>query len=207
MNSKKIITDTNNEKGVITYPAHGNLYLNITNRCTAECTFCIRDLSNGVYGYNLNLSEEPSVDEIVNELEKHNLSAYREIVFTGFGEPTTRLDDLLHLISWLKKKGLYVRLDTNGHAELLYPHRDVVSELKDSGLDEVSVSMNAESEDLYNRLCRPYHKNAYSAMLEFVKKAIAADIKTRVTVVGMPEVNVEKCQQIAEQMGADFYVR
>ncbi|ADI74449.1 Radical SAM domain protein [Methanohalobium evestigatum Z-7303] len=193
--------------GTICYTAHGNLYLNITNRCTARCVFCVRDLSDGVYGYNLRLLYEPSVEEIKQALEKNNFLKYREIVFTGFGEPTVRLDDMLSLIRWLKGHGAYVRLDTNGHAQLLYPNRDVVKELKDAGLDAISVSLNAESEDIYNRLCQPRYKNAYQSMLDFTKKAVNLGMRTRMTVVGFTEIDIEKCKRIADNMGADFHVR
>ena len=133
-------------KDTISYEAFGSLYLNITNRCSASCLFCIRHYSDGVYGYNLRLSREPSEEEILRELESLDLAHYKEAVFIGFGEPTCRFDALLRLTAWLSKKGLHVRLDTNGDAALMYPGRDVVTELKTAGLDAVSVSLNAESE-------------------------------------------------------------
>ncbi|MEI6315075.1 MAG: hypothetical protein WCO89_09405 [Syntrophus sp. (in: bacteria)] len=51
-------------KDTIGYEAFGNLYLNITNRCSASCVFCIRNFCDGVYGYDLRLSKEPSEEEI-----------------------------------------------------------------------------------------------------------------------------------------------
>ena len=100
------------------------------------------------------LSREPSEEEILRELESLDLAHYKEAVFIGFGEPTCRFDALLRLTEWLSKKGLHVRLDTNGHAARMYPGRDVVTELKTAGLDAVSVSLNAESEEKYNRCYR-----------------------------------------------------
>ena len=197
----------NTAKDTIYYEAHGNLYLNITNRCSASCVFCIRDFSDGVYGYNLRLSHEPTVDEIINELEPLNLSKYKEVVFTGFGEPTIRLDEMLEVTRWLTERNMTVRLDTNGHANLINPHRDVVSELKEAGLSAVSVSLNAESEELYNELCRPVYDNSYRAMLDFTKSALDAGMQTRMTVVSVPEIDIEKCQHIAQDLGADFHVR
>jgi len=44
-------------KDTICYEAFGNLYLNITNRCSANCVFCIRKSCDGVYGYDLRLSK------------------------------------------------------------------------------------------------------------------------------------------------------
>ncbi|MCQ1537047.1 radical SAM protein [Methanosarcina sp. KYL-1] len=191
----------------IYYKAHGNLYLNLTNRCTADCVFCIRNFATGVYGYDLRLSKEPSVEEIIEALEKLDLSKYREIVFTGLGEPTLRLDVLLEVTHWLKKRELKVRLDTNGHASLIHPKKDVITELKRAGIDSISVSLNAESEETYNRLCRPAHKNAYRAVLDFVREARKAGIPTRVTVVELPEIDVEKCRKLAAELDSDFHVR
>ncbi|MDO9517597.1 MAG: TatD family nuclease-associated radical SAM protein [Methanosarcinaceae archaeon] len=197
----------NTTKDTIYYEAYGNLYLNITNQCSANCVFCIRDFSDGVYGYNLRLSHEPTADEIINELDPLDLSKYKEVVFTGFGEPTIRLDELLEVTRWLTERNVLVRLDTNGHANLINPHRDAVSELKEAGLSAVSVSLNAESEELYNELCRPVYDNSYKAMLDFTKVALDAGMQTRMTVVGVPEIDIEKCERIAHEIGADFHVR
>jgi TatD family-associated radical SAM protein len=191
----------------IYYEAHKNLYINLTNRCSADCVFCIRNFSNGVHGYNLRLSKEPSIEELISALEKLDLSKYREIVFTGLGEPTIRFDVLLAVTRWLKKKNLRVRLDTNGHVALINPGRDVISELKNAGMDAVSVSLNAETEEKYNKLCRPLHKSAYNAILDFVKEARKAEIDTRVTVVDVPEIDLEKCKELAEELDSNFHIR
>ncbi len=192
----------------IAYEAHGNLYLNITNRCSAGCTFCIRNFSDGVYGYNLRLSREPSEAEIIGDLESRHLPNHKEVVFTGFGEPTCRLDTVLRITAWLRGRGVAVRLDTNGHAVLMHPGREVVAELKAAGLGAVSVSLNAESEEKYNRLCRPAFEGAYAAMLDFTKKAVAAGLRTRMTVVGQaPDIDIPRCERIAAGLGAAFKVR
>ncbi|MBW6471183.1 MAG: TatD family nuclease-associated radical SAM protein, partial [Methanosarcinaceae archaeon] len=161
----------------------------------------------GVYGYNLRLSHEPTADEIISELNTLNLSKYKEVVFTGFGEPTIRLDEMLEVTRWLTERNVTVRLDTNGHANLINPDRDVVSELKEAGLSAVSISLNAESEELYNKLCRPVYDNSYQAMLDFTRSALDAGIQTRMTVVGVPEIDIEKCELIAQEIGVDFHVR
>jgi TatD family-associated radical SAM protein len=194
-------------KDTIAYEAFGNLYLNITNQCSAGCIFCIRHFSDGVYGYNLRLSREPSEEEIMRQLKGLNLTQYKEVVFTGFGEPTCRFDVLLHLTEWLHKKGMHVRLDTNGHASLMYPDRNVVEELKTAGLDAVSVSLNAESEEKYDQLCNPVYRGSYGALLDFTKKAVKAGIRTRMTVVRQPDINTLECERIASGLGASFKVR
>ena len=192
---------------IICYQAHGNLYLNITNRCSADCTFCIRNFQTGVYGYDLRLSKDPSLEEIVVELEKHDLSEYGEIVFTGFGEPTLRFEVLLKITKWLKSKGAYIRLDTNGHAQLINSKTNVITALKESGLDAVSVSLNAESQEKYDNICKPAFSDAYQTMIDFAKEAHDAGIDTRMTVVRIPEINIGKCREIAKSIGLGFHIR
>lgn len=191
----------------IAYEAHGNLYLNITNRCSADCVFCIKNYSDGVYGYDLRLEREPTCGEVIKELEGRNLSNYKEIVFTGFGEPLMRLDDVLEITRWLKEQGVRVRLDTIGHAKLLYPRRRVAEDLAKAGVDVVSISLNAQDEETYNKLCLPKFRSAYSSMLEFSAEVREAGIGLRFTVVSLPLVDIEKCRRIAEEFGADFKVR
>jgi cyclic pyranopterin phosphate synthase len=194
-------------KETILYEAHGNLYLNITNRCTAECVFCIKRYSDGVYGYNLRLSKEPSLSEIIKQLSELELSKYKEVVFTGFGEPLVRLDDVLEITKWLTTRGIRVRLDTIGHAKLLYPDRDVASELADSGMKVVSISLNAQDANTYNQLCDPKYIKAYDKMLEFAREVSKAGIDLWFTVVNLPVVDIEKCEKIAKEYCADFKVR
>jgi cyclic pyranopterin phosphate synthase len=191
----------------IYYEAHKNLYINLTNRCSANCIFCIRNFADGVYGYDLRLSKEPTTEEVIGALEGLDLSKYREIVFTGLGEPTIRFDVVLAVTHWLKSRNVRIRLDTNGQAALINPGRDVVSELKTAGIDSVSVSLNAESEELYNKLCRPIHKNAYGAVLDFIRGARKAGISTRVTAVKVPEIDLEKCKKLADELDSDFHIR
>jgi cyclic pyranopterin phosphate synthase len=189
------------------YEVFGKLYLNITNQCSADCVFCIRRTCDGVYGYNLRLSKEPSESELVKELEDVTIEQYKEIVFTGFGEPTCRFDTVLSITKWLKSKGMQVRLDTNGHAALINPGRDVIAELKAVGLDAVSVSLNAETEEKYERLCRPKFEGSYPALLEFTKNAVVAGIGARMTVVGDQDIDIRECERVASSLGASFTVR
>ncbi len=196
-----------NANDTIIYEAHGNLYLNITNRCTADCIFCVKRYSDGVYGYNLRLSREPELPEIIKVLSETDISKYREVVFTGFGEPLVRLDDVLEITKWLAVRGMAVRLDTIGHARVMYPERNVAQELSDSGMKVVSISLNAHNAGTYNQLCNPKFKNAYEKMLEFAREVTNAGMELRFTVVDLPSVDIEICRKLAKEYCADFKVR
>ncbi len=194
-------------KDTIIYDAHGNLYLNITNRCTADCIFCLKRYSDGIYGHNLRLSKEPTLTEIIKQLSEQDLSKYKEVVFTGFGEPLVRLDDVLEITKWLTARGISVRLDTSGHAKLIYPDRNIAEELAGSGMKVISLSLNAQNANTYNQLCDPRYIRAYDKMLEFAKDISRSGVELRFTVVDLPVVDIEKCRKIADEYGADFKVR
>lgn len=199
---------TGQSSNTIAYPAHGNLYLNITNRCTCNCIFCIKNYADGVYGYNLILSSEPELKEIIAQLSEHDLSKYKEVVFTGLGEPLSRLDDVLKITRWLKARGVRVRIDTIGHAKLQYPNREVAYELKKAGVDEISISLNTHDEKTYNELVRPrLYKNTYQSVKDFARDVVKAEIKLRFTVLDLPPVDIEKCHEIADEIGAEFKIR
>jgi TatD family-associated radical SAM protein len=187
-----------------------NLYLNITNKCPNNCYFCLKNFKEGVGGFNLKLTEEPSVNEIVNELRKAaNLKNWKEIVFCGFGEPLERLDCVLEVSQWIKKhygKTIHIRVDTNGQGYLLNPNREVVEEMKKAGIDKVSVSLNAQNKETYNQICKPTFENAFESVLEFILKAKEV-FDVEITAVTVPEADISKIKEIADEMGVKFRVR
>lgn len=127
----------------ILYEVYDNLYVNLTNRCPCNCTFCLRQTrdSMDVKQHSLWLEHEPTVDEVKDEFRKFDMSKYKEVVFCGFGEPTERLDALLELAAFVKQNyGKPIRVNTNGLANLIW-ERDVTPEF--AGLvDTVSISLN-----------------------------------------------------------------
>ena len=147
------------EKPRTVYWLGDNLYLNITNKCSNNCIFCIRNFKNGVANFNLKLNEEPSVAAILSELEQVlHARNWKEIVFCGFGEPTHRLNCLLQITRWIRQhygKPLIIRVNTNGHGCMLNQGRNVAKELKTAGVNKVSVSLNASDEETYNEVCKP----------------------------------------------------
>jgi len=192
------------------YWLDSNLYLNITNRCSNHCCFCIRNFKKGVGGFNLKLEAEPSAAQVTTELEKVMYTQrWSELVFCGFGEPTERLDCLLEVTWWIKRhygKPLRIRVNTNGHGYVLNPGRDVAGELKAAGVDRVSVSLNAGDEETYQEVCKPTFENAYEAVLEFIRKAKTV-LDVEVTAVTVPEVDLHKVEAVAEEQGVKFRLR
>ncbi len=70
----------------------------------------------------------------------------------------------------VKRRGGKVRIDTNGHANLIHK-RNVLPEL--AGLvDAVSVSLNAQNAEVYEKLSQPqFGAPAYEAVKEFIREA------------------------------------
>jgi TatD DNase family protein len=191
------------EKGAITYKIRDNLYLNITNRCTNKCSFCIRYHSDYVKGYNLWISEEPTEEDIKREIG--DPSRYKEVVFCGYGEPLLRLDFVKNVAYWIKQNNGRVRINTNGHGNLING-RNIIPELKGI-VDSISISLDAHDEETYNRICRPAYKNAFFEILEFIREAKKYIPQVQVTAVTADGVDIEKCRKIAEDLGASFRVR
>ncbi|HZK48373.1 MAG TPA: TatD family nuclease-associated radical SAM protein [Thermoleophilia bacterium] len=187
-----------------------NLYVNLTSRCSASCTFCLASFTDEIYGYDLSLAvgDEPEVPDLVHAFELAFLDgAPEEVVFTGLGEPTLQLDVILGSVEWLGTRRLPTRLDTNGHAALLHPGRDVVRELTDSGLRAASVSLNAHDEFTYDLLCRPTFSKAYRAVLRFIRECVDAGLDVTASVVDLPGVDLGAAASVAADLGAAFRVR
>ena len=97
----------------ITYEVGTGLYVNVTNRCTNSCEFCVRSVADGTYG-ELWLTREPTKDEILEDILKRDLSLYTELVFCGYGEPTLRLYDILEVARAVKEKSS-IKIRINSH--------------------------------------------------------------------------------------------
>ena len=185
------------------------LYLNITNTCSNRCGFCFRNFKQGVSDFTLKLPAEPSFEQVAAELDYAlRKRVWREVVFCGFGEPTERLDLLLELARQIKQhySGVPIRVNTNGHGNVLNPNRDVVAELKSAGVERVSVSLNAGDEETYNEVCQPSFGGAFDAVLEFIRKAKPM-LDVEVTAVTTPEVDLHKAETLAKQLGVKFRLR
>ena len=192
---------------VYAYPLGDALYLNITSACTLACVFCpkIRDGDFDLSGYDLRLTRAPSADEVWEATRAAGIGGRSEVVFTGFGEPTKRLEVLLEIIRRLKAaKVARVRLDTDGLANLR-EKVDVPPLLAAAGLDAACVSLNAADAATYARLCPSAHgAAAYPAVQEFIRSAVRCLPEVQASCVAVPGLSEEACRAAAEALGARF---
>lgn len=194
----------------IFYEVGENLYVNLTNKCPCACTFCIRNHADGAYGSDpLWLEHEPTMDEILAELNKLDIAKYTEIVFCGYGEPTCRLDTLITVAGELKARPNcpLLRINTNGLGDLING-KSIAKELCNV-LDIISISLNAGTKDEYMKVTRPKFDNAWEAMQKFtadcVKQNSAKVIMSVVDVI--PSEQIEASRKIAENLGAELRIR
>ncbi len=191
------------DKGEIAYRIRDSLYLNITNRCTSKCSFCVKFHSDYVKGHNMRLTGEPSEVELIGAIG--DPSIYKEVVFCGYGEPLLRFDIVRNIAQWIKEKGGRVRINTNGHGNVINK-RNILPELKGI-VDSMSISLDAQDEETYNRICSPAFNNTYQEVLTFIKEAKRYIPDVTATVVNMDGVDIRKCRQITEDLGVKLRVR
>ncbi len=192
------------ERAKIAYVIRNSIYLNITNRCSNRCTFCIRQSSDTVKGHHLWLEKEPAVEEVIAALG--DVTPYDEVVFCGYGEPTERLDVVKEVARWAKSKGKKVRLVTNGEGDLLnsWPIAPELAGL----IDRVSISVNTTDPAQFERLCRSeFGDKAHAAVLKFVAscRGIIPDIE--ITAVSAPGVDMDAVASLAAKLGVEFRPR
>lgn len=188
-----------------TYKLGNSLYVNITNRCNAHCSFCRRKDDPILRGYNLGMerTEEPSADIYIKEIG--DPKDYKEIVFCGYGEPTIRWKVVKDIAKYVKANGGRTRLNTNGHGNVINK-KNITPEL--NGLiDVVSISFNTFDPKQYSTLVG-LDRSYFNEMVNFAKSSKPFVEKVVMTVVSMDEVDIERSRKIVEEkIGAEFRVR
>lgn len=194
---------------ILVYSLEDKIYINLTNRCTNDCVFCLRKDKDDVCGQKLWLdSEEFTSDDVIKQLK--NFEIPKEIVFCGYGEPLLKLDILKDVAKYIKDNypSTRTRINTNGHANYVYK-RNIVPELVGL-IDEISVSLNGSTSEEYDELSQPKFSGAYEEVKKFIKACSESGIKTDASIVDGYKgrrLDIKKCEDIAEKLGAKLRVR
>lgn len=214
------------------YGDPARLYLNVTNRCTNRCSFCVRQHARGLGdARDLRGTTEPDLETLLQAVRQRQGSGrWREIVWCGFGEPTFRLDLIVAAALPLRAMAGSIRLNTNGHGCLIH-RRDVLPDLGPA-IDAVNVSLNAPTAARYAELCHPLPAGAWEAgspldgpaaarsgqesreawegMLDFLARAPHHIRAVQASVVGavLTAAEIEACRALARERGVrQFRVR
>lgn len=194
----------------ICYTVNDALYINLTNRCSNACSFCIRNNGDGVYGSDsLWLEREPTVDEVLTAIDGYDVSRFKELVFCGYGEPTERAADLVRIAKTVKARyGIRIRVNTNGQGNLING-KDITGDLV-GAVDVVSVSLNASTPEEYDAVCHSvYGLSAYNSIVEFAKLCVFRGVTTVLSVVDttVSADAIKRCEDIARSVGAVLRIR
>ncbi len=198
----------------LVYLLDGKIYINLTNKCTNDCIFCLRKDKDDVVGQTLWLDDENStakdVIEQFIEILKQVQNDEKEVIFCGYGEPMLKFEVLKEVAKYIKDKypNTKIRVNTNGHANFVYK-RNIVPECKGL-IDEFSVSLNGATKEEYNELSQPKFDEAYEEVKRFIASCTDEGISVVASVVeGYKDrhLDLETCEQIAKNLGAKFRVR
>lgn len=203
---------------ILVYELDKKIYINLTNRCTNECIFCLRQDKDDVCGQKLWLDSEDftaedvieQYNEILRSAQNDGVKYADEVIFCGYGEPMLKFEVLRQVSSYIKEHypNIKIRVNTNGHANFIYK-KNVVPELK--GLvDEFSVSLNGSTSQEYDELSQPKFDNAYDEVKKFIKCSSESGISTVASVVDGYKgrrLDISKCEKIANELGAKLRVR
>lgn len=195
-----LVYSINNEKSPET------VYVNLTNACTNSCVFCLRTQKDDVCGAKMWHDDKFTLEDVIEQFKSYSPTP-KEVVFCGYGEPFLKKDMMKAFAQYLRKNHpeIKIRVNTNGHANAIYK-TNIAEEFKGL-LDEASISLNSDNAEQYNEICQPKIENAYEEVKKFISACNEAGIKTVASIVtgfDKREINVENCEKIAKELGAEF---
>lgn len=205
LNTFKLFGIGGKSKTAFTYKLHNSLYINITNRCNADCIFCDRKGEAVIAGSSLKMKkgEEPSAIVYIDEIG--DPKNYKEIVFCGYGEPTIRWEIVKQISKFVKDNGGTTRLNTNGHGNVINK-KNITPEMEGL-IDSVSISLNTIDENKYSEIMK-LDKKYFFEMIDFAKKSKQYVKNVIMTVVNFDEIDIDSARKFTEEViGAEFRIR
>ena len=195
----------------VAYEVGESLYINVTNKCSNRCDFCIRNNGDGAYGSEpLWREREPGAEEILAAIAEKGAERYPEIVFCGYGEPTYRIEDARTVALKIKERfpSMHIRMNTNGHSDLI--HKKETAMLFEGAFDTVGISLNTPNAEEYVKICRPvFGEIAFDGLLKFAEKLKKYVPRVLLSVVRqtLTEEELNECRHIAERIGVELKIR
>ena len=194
----------------VLYKVGKNLYVNLTNKCPCDCTFCLRRSFDTVgESKSLWLEHDADYDEIMKAFENYPPESYEELVFCGFGEPTENLDVLLEVAKTVRKRwDKRMRINTNGMGNLV--NKKNIPPLFEGLINTVSISLNNPDPEKFQEMVRcKYKDRPFEEMIEFARECVKYVDKVIMTTVDttLSREEEEKCAGICKNIGATYRIR
>lgn len=142
-------------------------------QCNQKCIFCY------AAGQAMGKTKELTTKEWKQAIDNLEKARVPMVTFTG-GEPTMR-KDIAELVSYAKR--MVTRLNTNGVN--LTP--ELVTKLKEAGLDSLQVTLYSSDEKIHNALVGCEH---YADTVQGIRNAVAAGLDI--------SINTPLCQKNAD---------
>ena len=189
------------------YILNNKIYINLTNRCSNSCDFCIRQGRKGMGNTTLWIAREPTAADVIEQLPLNLDDFDDEVVFCGFGEPTYNLEALDEVASYLHCVDKTTRINTNGQANLIY-NGDVTDVIVTS-CDTINVSLNECNAQKYQKHCRScFGERAFDAMLDFAQKCKERGGNVIFSVVdSIGNDDIAECRKLAKRLGIPLRIR
>lgn len=143
------------------------LIVEATNRCNLSCIMCPREQVNA-YPQDMSL-------ELFKRIVDDAKGYVQYIDFSFRGEPLLN-KNIFQMIAYVKKNGINTSLQTNG----LLLGRETGKLLLDAGLDLLTVSLDASSAEIYDKV-RP--GGDFYRALENTQELIRLNDKNRMTII------------------------
>lgn len=175
------------------------LMIEPTNLCNLKCPLC--PTGNGTLGRpkgKMSLSNYKMIIDQVGEYVTH-------IYLWNYGEPFIN-KDIFEMVSYAKRKKIYVAISTNGHFLNTSEERE---KLINSHLDNLIVALDGASEETFKKYRR---QGSFSAVTENLKALI---LKKREMNSSLPLIEIQfivmkhnqheigKIKEVALRLGAD----
>jgi TatD DNase family protein len=169
------------------------------------CPYCIKyKWANDFHGNDLKLEREPSAQDVIKAIG--DPTKYGEIIFCGYGDALTRLEEVKEISGWVKENGGKVRINTAGLANKYYG-KNILPQLKGI-VDVLSISLNGTNPEEHNRINRPMFKEeSFDEIIAFAKLAKDYINSVVITAVELPQLDVSKVERIAKEIGVQFRSR
>lgn len=187
-NIKKAVEEVNRKyinkyyKDVLTNNLKYKVMIETTNICNARCEFC----ANPTLMRKKMIMSDEVFNKIINRLIKEKLEVEAFILHLN-GEPLID-KKIFHRVNVLKEKfpNAQIRFTSN----FALANRDIIDELLNSNLDELTISLNSIDKDEYTRIMKINDYDKTLSNVDFLlnrKKELQSGLKINVSIVARPE--------------------